>query len=364
MFETSCEALAKANDWSLAELVQKAWASKPKAVTVSINGADGSIHQFSVLPHQTVAHLKMRTAQLSGADPLTQGLYLNSDCGEPLQDSKSVDDILSKDQEQQNLDLTLVIDSRMPTLMIGAVFVQGGTQGLASYHFVSADEAYISYTAAPAAWKMDDGSSPPECKPFTNTTFDKVSRTFTGHIVWEPVRFSCYKWEYTMVFDEAYQSIVGGACNTFDHPGSAVPDTVHRFNKHLYYTRLNTVPAAAAPPAPTDAHNLEGITADESGVVTRIHLFDKGLEGKHSPGRHQWCYKLLCVYFLGPIPGTLSQLQSLRTLSLRGNELSGAVNMFGTSPVMSLVYVATKFSSFFSFAQARLSRRALGSCNP
>jgi hypothetical protein len=35
------------------------------------------------------------------------------------------------------------------------------------------------------------------------------------------------------------------------------------------------------------AHKLEGITADESGAVTRINLSHKGLEGKHIPGRHQ-----------------------------------------------------------------------------
>ena len=35
------------------------------------------------------------------------------------------------------------------------------------------------------------------------------------------------------------------------------------------------------------AHNLEGITVDESGAVTRINIIDKGLEGKHIPGCHQ-----------------------------------------------------------------------------
>jgi hypothetical protein len=37
------------------------------------------------------------------------------------------------------------------------------------------------------------------------------------------------------------------------------------------------------------ARNLEGITVDESGAVTTIDLHDKGLEGKHIPGRHQCC---------------------------------------------------------------------------
>ena len=33
-------------------------------------------------------------------------------------------------------------------------------------------------------------------------------------------------------------------------------------------------------------------------------------------------------------------------MSLGGNELSGVVNMFGTSPVMSLVYIASNFIRF------------------
>ena len=66
--------------------------------------------------------------------------------------------------------------------------------------------------------------------------------------------------------------------------------------------------------------------------------------------------------FLGPIPETLSQLQSLQTLSFRDNELSGAVNMFGTSPVMSLVYIASIFLVIFPLQG--LSLRALHSCSP
>jgi hypothetical protein len=43
----------------------------------------------------------------------------------------------------------------------------------------------------------------------------------------------------------------------------------------------------------------------------------------------------------------LSQLQSLQILSFGGNKLPGAVNMFGTSPVvLSLVYIASNFIRF------------------
>jgi hypothetical protein len=51
--------------------------------------------------------------------------------------------------------------------------------------------------------------------------------------------------------------------------------------------------------------------------------------------------------FLYPIPESLSQLQALTILSLGDNELPGAVNMFGTSPVMSRVYIASKASLLF-----------------
>ena len=43
---------------------------------------------------------------------------------------------------------------------------------------------------------------------------------------------------------------------------------------------------------------------------------------------------VICVHFVGPVPD-LSQLQSLQYLDLADNELSGKVNIFGTSPVVS-----------------------------
>jgi hypothetical protein len=55
------------------------------------------------------------------------------------------------------------------------------------------------------------------------------------------------------------------------------------------------------------------------------------------------------VPFLGPIPESLSLLRSLKFLNLGGNALSGKVNISGTSPVMSLVYIASNFLRYFSF---------------
>jgi hypothetical protein len=166
MFESSCKVLADSKTCSFEELVQTAWRNKPSSVTVSISRVDGTLLVFSVLPHQSVSNLKRRVAQLSGDHILTMGLYLLSDCGEPLLETRSVDDIMrneiwkEEDQTNRSLDLTLVIDSRMPVLLIGAVFIQRSQSvGVASYHFVSADEVYINYAAAPrVGWTLDDGT--------------------------------------------------------------------------------------------------------------------------------------------------------------------------------------------------------------
>jgi hypothetical protein len=49
-------------------------------------------------------------------------------------------------------------------------------------------------------------------------------------------------------------------------------------------------------------------------------------------------------FLTGPIPESIGQLQSLTGLYLYENELSGElINIFGTSPVMSLVYVTSNF---------------------
>jgi len=96
----------------------------------------------------------------------------------------------------------------------GQVYLQGGSLGVASYHFDSATDpsgTYISYSNAPSSWKLEDGSAPPIKKPFTNAKYDENTRTFTGDIAWDESPFmGDTLWSYTMVFSETFAIIEAG----------------------------------------------------------------------------------------------------------------------------------------------------------
>ncbi len=89
--------------------------------------------------------------------------------------------------------------------IVGEVYTQGrrGCLGVASYHFDTLEQTYISYAAALPEWRLDDGSAPPERKYFEETSYDGATRTFRGIIRWEPVPFNgASRWEYEMVPSE------------------------------------------------------------------------------------------------------------------------------------------------------------------
>ena len=73
-------------------------------------------------------------------------------------------------------DISLMLTGRMlverPTTIFGGVYIQDGTEGLASYHFSEA-ESYI-YRAAPPSWLLDDGSPPPLKKTVLNAHYDTI----------------------------------------------------------------------------------------------------------------------------------------------------------------------------------------------
>jgi len=135
------------------------------------------------------------------------------------------------------------------TSIVGQVYVQGGTVGLASYHFESLEDCYISYENAPDSWKLADGSSPPARKLFLSPAFDAETRTFTGTIEWGANTFGGHaRWEYTMVFSETFDMIVSGAVRCFDPVGNegrgtgfAPPSTSLRslMSSQLNYEALN-----------------------------------------------------------------------------------------------------------------------------
>jgi len=92
------------------------------------------------------------------------------------------------------------------------VFVQGDNLGMASYHFLSHQEAFISYEHEVCAdWSLDDGSPLPCRKEFDAVSYDAETRTFRGTVSWAPSSFcGDVKWEHEMVFDETHSEIVSG----------------------------------------------------------------------------------------------------------------------------------------------------------
>lgn len=122
-----------------------------------------------------------------------------------------------------------------PESIVGQAYMQNGGLGLASYHFPSIDEAYISYEAAPPEWALDNGTRPPSMKPFDNPRYDAESRTFTGAIVWGDTPFGGdARWEYEMVFSEDFKTIASGQVRRFDPAGTA--RRPHPFGRHgLHY---------------------------------------------------------------------------------------------------------------------------------
>ena len=88
-----------------------------------------------------------------------------------------------------------------PTTIFGAVYIQGGQEGVASYH-LNEDESYIS---------LDDNSAPPLKKPFLSQTYDPAIRTFRAIVDWTSVNFhGDAKWIYRMVFSEDFTRIESG----------------------------------------------------------------------------------------------------------------------------------------------------------
>ena len=124
----------------------------------------------------------------------------------------------------------------LPKTLFGGIYVQG-TEGLASYHFAE-QESYISYSAAPFFWRLDDGSPPPVRKPFLNTSYDMETRTFRGIINWSPVNWNGNsKWVYRIVFSEDFMTIESGEVIMYDAQGEETAET-HVYGQHLFYMRV------------------------------------------------------------------------------------------------------------------------------
>ena len=122
-----------------------------------------------------------------------------------------------------------------PTTIFGGVYIQGGTLGLASYHF-SEQESYISYSAAPRIWRLDDGSPPPAKKPFLHATYDASCRTFRAVVDWSDN--NCHgnvEWIYRMVFSEDFRTIEKGEVIAYE--ADRRKGEWHAYEQDLFYVR-------------------------------------------------------------------------------------------------------------------------------
>ena len=133
--------------------------------------------------------------------------------------------------------LRYVREYQLPKTIVGQAYMQGGGLGVASYHFPQIDQAYISYEAAPPEWSLDDGSRPPQRKPFDNPRYDETTRTFTGTIDWSETPFAGdARWEYEMIFSEDLTRITGGQVRTFHSSGAASMRGTSEFGRNLHST--------------------------------------------------------------------------------------------------------------------------------
>jgi hypothetical protein len=98
----------------------------------------------------------------------------------------------------------------------GNTFCQGFKVGLASYHFQTNEEAFISYEhPVSSQWPpLDDGSPIPGRMFFRNAAWDATERVFRGEICWQEDCGTTWqgfgKWKYQMRFDSSYTFIASG----------------------------------------------------------------------------------------------------------------------------------------------------------
>lgn len=130
------------------------------------------------------------------------------------------------------------------TSLFGCVFVQRSSRlGFASYHFDAEDDCYISYEGAPNSWRLDDGSKPPERKPFQDCRYDPSTRTFQGVVDWDPPFFGDTHWEYTLTFAEDFSAVVDGVMTGHGPPMSFRPPWQPHEERCLSYLRWTPPPA-------------------------------------------------------------------------------------------------------------------------
>ena len=114
--------------------------------------------------------------------------------------------------------------------------MQSGTVGLASYHFEEG-ECYISYSAAPSSWRLDNGCALPVKKPFQDVSFEASTRTFRAVVEWSPIALAGdVKWVYRIVFSADYTRIEKGEVISYGASGET--RKMWAYGRELVYVRL------------------------------------------------------------------------------------------------------------------------------
>ena len=204
-------------------------------------------------------------------------------------DDVSVPTDVDADDTVTNLLTSRVKPTYHGTSIWGNVFMQVGTVGLASYHFISpgkciddnADDAddddalhsnshsgayvYISYEHHRCSqWgNLDDGKPLPPRMSFEDASYDEETRTFRGTIPW----FKKYRttwngdasWQYEIVFDSEFLCILSGSI-TCSSKSSILSNQkrvrVDNYGEHLNYINAAIVERiesrAEVPPPPYD----------------------------------------------------------------------------------------------------------------
>jgi len=124
--------------------------------------------------------------------------------------------------------------------IVNGVYVQGETVGLASYHFPSIENSYISYESPECLiWPpLEDGSRPPPRKYFINPSYNEETKTFKGDIDWSPTKWQGETlWRYIMVFSENLMKIDTGTVEHKNENGAITHIT--KFGVALFYLRKN-----------------------------------------------------------------------------------------------------------------------------
>lgn len=88
-----------------------------------------------------------------------------------------------------------------------------------SYHFVSNENAYISFENPRSAVlpTLEDGSPVPSRVKFQHSTWEEATRTFRGDICWLEEYGTTLqgeaKWSCELIFDEKFMYMSGGTCD-------------------------------------------------------------------------------------------------------------------------------------------------------